>query len=704
MATVNEVLQSILAELKNVSQRVTNLESRLNRLEGSPMPERTLPTSSFTRSMPLPDIPPAPQPAQASAGVAFETKIGIEWLGKIGIIAIAIAMAYLLKYTIVNSLFGLSIGPVGRILIGFAVGIGMLLFGEFFNSRYPQWSKEFTGGGLGLLYFAIFTASNWELTPFIPYSAGLVLMSVVSAAAAWFSIRYNSKIIAYFGLAGAYLTPLLIGYQMPSYNRMLFYILVLDIAVCFFAFFRNWRLLNAIAFLATIIYSAPAYYSDNLSFGLSLSYLIIFFILFITLPVLYNLMYRERTKQEDLVILLLNPVITMGHFYALFNMQHYDNYLGLISLAFAALYLCLAYFAFAVNRDDKNLSLSFVGLTAAFVAIAIPLQLHTYWMTVSWAMQFIVMLWIGLHLRQHGTRFYALIVGVIALIRLFFVDISSTTRDYLTLFWNPRVMTSLFVIALIYVGAYLYKHYRTQIKIEERDMVAALVVIANALTVYLFSLEIYLHDSIAQARAIMQTQNTAAAYTAFGFRVHLLVSTFWLVYATSLLIVGIIKKYRSIRVLALLMYLLSIIKIVIFDLSGFEAIYRIMAFIILGIMLIFASYMYTRNKEQILKFIKRDAEEDITSTILSMSDDGKKEVIFTLLDGQRFKVANTNIVKICLATRTRYGKSQFQPNELAETYELYEKNFHSQLNPADLAMIKQYLKQFVTVGGSFEIN
>lgn len=710
MPNLNEPLQAVLSELKNLSAKINNLESRIGRIEGNlSLQDSVQPAMEAVAATPAKVETPKLEPTD---GHTFETQIGIGWLGKIGIIAIAIGIAYFLQYSINTSVF--NIGPVGRVVIGLLAGLAMLGFGEFFNTRYPQWSREFTGGGLGLLYFSFFTACNSDRI--IPFGIGLVLMSLVTMTCGWFSIRYKTKVIATFGLIGGYLTPWLIGFDIPNYNRMLIYVLLLNIGVLFFAYFQRWRVLNAIALVVTLLYSSVSL--SHLSFPIALSYILIFFALFVSLAIIYNLSKLEKTSTEDLLILIFNPLIMMGQVYALFYKYNYDNYLGLISIVFALLYLLLAYYSLSRNREDKYLTYSLTGVCAAFVALAIALQLEAGWITIAWTMQFIAMLWIGLHLRQYGTRVYALIVGLLAVLRLWFVDIIQSSNDYDLKFFNARFLIGLFVIIMIYVGAYLYKHYKAEIDKGERKFVTILVILASLGTVYLVSNEIYLYFT-QRVSGLIPTRSGYADYQQYisdyrnyssgrrllNQKAQIFISTFWLLYAILLVIVGIVKKFRAIRLLALILFFISILKIVIYDLTGFDAIYRIIAFIILGIALIFASYLYTKNKEKILAFIiQKEDIEDVTRMIEEMSDHGYNSVVFTLKDGSRFKVVNKNVVKIIYAVQTKFKRNNFEPGELEETYQHYSKNFRSQLNARDLEAVKKYLYSFVKAGGSFELN
>ncbi len=76
-------------------------------------------------------------------------------------------------------------------------------------------------------------------------------------------------------------------------------------------------------------------------------------------------------------------------------------------------------------------------------------------------------------------------------------------------------------------------------------------------------------------------------------------SSLWLVYGIILMIAGIWKRARGIRIMAIIILGIAILKIFIYDLSFLQTLYRIFSFIGLGVILMAASYMYQRYKSLI---------------------------------------------------------------------------------------------------------
>jgi uncharacterized membrane protein len=77
------------------------------------------------------------------------------------------------------------------------------------------------------------------------------------------------------------------------------------------------------------------------------------------------------------------------------------------------------------------------------------------------------------------------------------------------------------------------------------------------------------------------------------------ISLVWLIYSILLMVYGILRKVPALRILAIILFGISILKIFIYDLSFLETVYRIFSFMVLGLILFAVSYLYQRYKSLI---------------------------------------------------------------------------------------------------------
>ena len=80
----------------------------------------------------------------------------------------------------------------------------------------------------------------------------------------------------------------------------------------------------------------------------------------------------------------------------------------------------------------------------------------------------------------------------------------------------------------------------------------------------------------------------------------LTLSGVWLVFSIVLMVLGLWKRTRLLRIVAIALFGITILKIFIYDLSFLETLYRIFSFIGLGVILLAVSYLYQRYKGIIL--------------------------------------------------------------------------------------------------------
>jgi len=86
----------------------------------------------------------------------------------------------------------------------------------------------------------------------------------------------------------------------------------------------------------------------------------------------------------------------------------------------------------------------------------------------------------------------------------------------------------------------------------------------------------------------------------------LVLSLGWLIYSVIAMYFGVLKRIKPLRKIALIILVLTILKVFIFDLSFLDQLGRIIAFMGLGVILLLLSFFYQKYSEQIKKIINED--------------------------------------------------------------------------------------------------
>ncbi|MCJ7771521.1 MAG: DUF2339 domain-containing protein, partial [Desulfobacterales bacterium] len=78
------------------------------------------------------------------------------------------------------------------------------------------------------------------------------------------------------------------------------------------------------------------------------------------------------------------------------------------------------------------------------------------------------------------------------------------------------------------------------------------------------------------------------------------VSVLWALFSIGLMVLGFVKNISVLRQCAIGLFAVTMIKVFFVDMANVSTPYRIISFLILGLMLIIASYLYYRFKDAIL--------------------------------------------------------------------------------------------------------
>lgn len=227
-----------------------------------------------------------------------------------------------------------------------------------------------------------------------------------------------------------------------------------------------------------------------------------------------------------------------------------------------------------------------LALAFTFTAIGVALALTGPWITVAWAAEGAAVIWTGFVTRRSGLRFGGIMLLALAVIRLVTLQFGQTFVSFVPLL-NSRTAVGAFIVALMYGLATLYKHYRDVAPAEARHWVDVWLVSANVLTIALLTADIYsfwtVHDDWFIAR----------------FARELTISLTWTVYGLALITIGFQRRLTSIRYLALVLFGVTVSKVFTVDLLELDGIYRITGFIVLGLVLLGASFLYQRFRQRL---------------------------------------------------------------------------------------------------------
>jgi uncharacterized membrane protein len=312
------------------------------------------------------------------------------------------------------------------------------------------------------------------------------------------------------------------------------------------------------------------------------------FALFFLWIVWWGVIQKRALRKTDLLVMAVNAAAYFGASYYLLN-PNYHAYMGLFAAALGGLNLLLAKLVWNPKaKEEKETwpALLAVAVTLTFLTLAVPIQFAGFRITIAWALEGAALAWISARFQSTRMSIGASIVLLLAVWRLFTVDavFYAGAKD-LALFVNPRFLT----FAVTAVGLFLAAKFFADRAQKLVSYVAAHVVTLMALGLELVS---WVQKSVAADDQFETTTVSISILMAF--------------YALFLVTLGVATKTAINRILGLGLMALVVLKLYISDVWELGYLFKIVAFIGLGVLLLSVSYLYSRFRPVIEKLWKDD--------------------------------------------------------------------------------------------------
>ena len=614
--------------LERLERRVAVLESLVrSSLQGAgpavaaepvdtaPEPVNTTPAAPPTLPS-RPTAPPRPRSATSSLGID-EQWIGQRGLLAVGVVALLTATGYLLKLSFERG----WISPVMRCAGGAMLGAVVGAIGWRLHQRYRTYGAALIGCGAGIIYLSVWAACR--LYEVLPPTTGIVGLALVSVALAVIAYAIDVEALGITAALGAFLAPLLLGRNDANANLLLLYLASMAGGLGLVAARRRWRLAMFVV--------AASYFGVGLSgardaaepWGLLLFGVIggaaglyvglterwgeTRFLAFsggwallgaaagrmdagwpvfgagvgLSAPVWWQALRSPRAlpvagsggwSPGEALYFFTTPLLLAWAAHGLAP-ERFDRVPGLLPLLVAVPYLLAGYV-----RTRPPFAL--VGAMAAAVAA----QAQWSGTVETWALLGLALLWPALDhaLRRTDGRWYGLLTWAAAVNQLLGDALAARTAADAA-FHGPWALSLWGTIAVALVlAAGLLKAGPADG--EARLARSALWVVAGLMTLFGVTAEIRRHFEL---RSLSRTSAELASGLA--------VSAWWLVFAAALVLVGFRHSVKPLRLAGLAVAGLAVVKVVFFDLSSLDALYRVGSVFLLGLVTLSLAYLYYRN-------------------------------------------------------------------------------------------------------------
>ena len=210
---------------------------------GSVEPESAEDFQTLPADKPSPRPEPVAAPKPKEKGPSLEQRWGAKLPVWIGSVALALAGAFLVKYSFDQG----WLSPPVRVTLGILFGLALLAAGELLRKRVPYVSQGCSAAGVADLYACFLAAVN--LYHLMPAMAGFAFMALTTAVAVLLSLR-QGPLIAVLGFIGGFFTPYWISTGEPRPAELFAYLLLLQVALLVVTRKRRWWPLAGLTLLA----------------------------------------------------------------------------------------------------------------------------------------------------------------------------------------------------------------------------------------------------------------------------------------------------------------------------------------------------------------------------------------------------------------------------------------------------------------------
>jgi uncharacterized membrane protein len=202
-----------------------------------------IPQELLTPKLPQIAIPTRPP-------INWEQFMGAKLFAWIGGLALFLGIAFFVKYSFEHNL----IPPELRIAIGFIVGAGLIVGGLLLKRKENAVTAQtLCATGILVLYAVTFACRAYYHFGFFGLIPTFLLMTLITAVAFLLSVRLNAIVVAVLGIAGGFLTPILLSTNQDNPLGLFGYIALLDIALLALGQRQRWNALPILGAIGTVL-------------------------------------------------------------------------------------------------------------------------------------------------------------------------------------------------------------------------------------------------------------------------------------------------------------------------------------------------------------------------------------------------------------------------------------------------------------------
>lgn len=393
----------------------------------------------------------------------IERILGDNWLSKVGIITLVLGIAFFVKYAIDQD----WINEIGRVGIGLLTGGLIIGIAHKLRTKYKVFSSILVGGGISVFYITI-TLAFREYHIF-SQTVAFILLIVITIFSVVISLFYDRKELAIFSLLGGFASPLMISNGMGNYIVLFSYIFILNSGMLAISFIKKWKVIGIMCYVLTLLFFwgwLLRSFEDQY-LGAALFAVLLFFQFYLLAIIDHFKSGKKVTVYQAILILTDNLSVFLACLY-IFDGYAYDIR-GIITITLAAVNAIIMLVLFRKSQIDRNLIYLIIAVVMTFVSLAVPIQLHGHVITMFWAAEMVLLLWLWQrsHIKIFSVGF--LLISILTIIS-YIMDLDHNYTSYMDLpvFTNRICITGIVVVIAFIISSFLLSKEDADSSIELR--------------------------------------------------------------------------------------------------------------------------------------------------------------------------------------------------------------------------------------------
>ena len=541
MKTLSEDVSTkeIIKYLNKLENRISNIENRLRIFSGEEYTIETPESENSNETL-----------AKEKNEDQLELRIGQFWLAKVGIVVLIIGFAFLLTLPYEN--FPLGIPS----FIGFLLAGSLALLSRYGKNNFPYICSYLTGGAFVLLYFATLRLHFFSLTSiFGNIFFEIILLLIISAITLAYSIKKRSVYFSALSLTFAFATAI-----VSDNSFFLFFVTAfLSALVIYLKIKFQWQ--NLVIYgIVLAFFTHLLWFLNNPVIGKTFQLVsspdinVLFLLLYASIFLFGNYMGEKTSEDYNTIISNALSIVFSYGLFLLITFIQYSSVIGFYHLTASIIFLMFSVLYWTKFKSKySTFILAMTGYLALSVAIIIQFELPNFFIWLCWQSLLVLSTSVWFRSRFIVTANFIIYLLIIIAYLVYEGKINAVSISY-------------GVVALLSARILNWKKDKLELKTEYMRnfyLLIALLIIPYAL---------------------------------YNVLPPEFVGLSWLAVAIIYYALNIILKNKKYRWMALLTLLLTVVYVFILGISSSSSTYKIVSFLILGIVLILLSIIYSRNK------------------------------------------------------------------------------------------------------------